>query len=139
MKSLKQAAIILAALVVIGGGLYYYYQKTPTLTGNDIVGPAHVAAGIEGSAKALGVTVTPHEVVEDSRCPVDVNCIWAGTVKVRATLSSDYGTVDQVFELGTPVTTTAQSVTLERVAPDKHQGTTLSPGDYVFYFVMKRR
>jgi hypothetical protein len=139
MKSLKQVAMILGALVVIGAGVYFYYMETPTLVGNDIVGPAHVVAKIEGSAKALGVTVTPHEVVEDSRCPLDVNCIWAGTLKVRATLSSDLGTSDQVFELGTPITTESVSVTLEKVAPNKHQGVTVSAGEYLFYFVMKRR
>ena len=32
---------------------------------------------------ALNVSITPKEVVSDSRCPSDVQCIWAGTVEVR--------------------------------------------------------
>lgn len=43
-----------------------------------------------GSAVALGekvrvgdVTVTPVAVVEDSRCPINARCIWAGRLVVR--------------------------------------------------------
>lgn len=43
-----------------------------------------------GSAVALGqkvrvgdVTVTPVTVVEDSRCPINARCVWAGRLVVR--------------------------------------------------------
>ena len=43
-----------------------------------------------GSAVALGqkvrvgdVTVTPVTVVEDSRCPINARCVWAGRLIVR--------------------------------------------------------
>ena len=32
------------------------------------------------------VLVTFHEVIEDSRCPQDASCIWAGQAKVRIEL-----------------------------------------------------
>lgn len=35
-----------------------------------------------------GVSVTLHEVVQDSRCPVDVNCIEAGAITAKVTFKS---------------------------------------------------
>jgi len=33
------------------------------------------------------ITVKFVEIVEDSRCPPDVNCVWAGNAKIKVTLS----------------------------------------------------
>ncbi len=40
------------------------------------------ALGID--VEAFGVSVTPFEIIEDSRCPPDVQCIQAGTLRVAA-------------------------------------------------------
>src|SRR5690349_861914 len=44
------------------------------------------------------------EVVEDSRCPKDTQCIWAGTVRVKVHFT--FGTLSQdvTLKLGEPVT-----------------------------------
>ncbi len=48
-----------------------------------------------GEAVALGETlvlgeveITPESVVEDSRCPVDADCVWSGQIIVRTTIAS---------------------------------------------------
>lgn len=47
-----------------------------------------VAAGIGETADlGGGLTVRPLEVVEDSRCPADVTCVWAGRLRLRAVVS----------------------------------------------------
>jgi hypothetical protein len=73
----------------------------------------------EGTPVALGVpvtvgdvAVTPIKVVEDSRCPVNANCVWAGRLIVETridgagwrdtaniTLGEDYGTHGKVIRL----------------------------------------
>lgn len=88
---------------------------------------------------ALGVSITVNDVVEDSRCPTDVTCVWEGTVKVRATLESGLGTADQVFELNKPITTEAEEVTLGGVAPAANSSVTLKDSDYTFYFEIRKR
>lgn len=98
-----------------------------------------ISAGIEQSASALGVTVTPREVLEDSRCPVDVTCIQAGTVRLRATLESGLGSAEQEFTLGEPVTTEVEEVTLVQVDPAPLSTESVGPQDYVFYFEIKKR
>jgi hypothetical protein len=37
------------------------------------------------------------EVIEDSRCPTGVTCIWAGSAKVKIEVSDDGMTVDHQF------------------------------------------
>ncbi len=88
---------------------------------------------------ALGVTITPVEMLEDSRCPANANCIWAGTVKVRATLESGLGTANQVFELNQAITTEAEEVTLVDVTPVARSGTSIGDSEYTFFFDIKKR
>src|SRR5262249_33992168 len=48
------------------------------------------AAGIGETADlGNGLTVQPISVVEDSRCPGDVTCVWAGRLRIRANVSGE--------------------------------------------------
>lgn len=94
---------------------------------------------INEGATAFGVQVVPLEVLEDSRCPVDVQCIWAGTVRVRTLLTSGLGEAGQVFELNKPITTEAEEVTLVEVLPEPRSGQKISSGDYRFIFKISKK
>lgn len=87
----------------------------------------------------MGVFVTPQLLVEDSRCPSDPNvrCIQAGTVKVKAQVTSGLGMGDIVFELNKPTTTEAAQITLVAVIPEKHAGITVAPEQYTFVFEVR--
>jgi hypothetical protein len=80
------------------------------------------------------VSIMPESVTQDSRCPEDVQCIQAGTVEVRATLTSALGTDERDFTLGEPVTTEAEAVTLVKVTPAKNSKTTIAESAYRFTF-----
>ena len=46
--------------------------------------PGVVAAAINGTADlGAGLRVRPLEVLEDSRCPQNARCVWAGQLRVR--------------------------------------------------------
>jgi len=111
--------------------------------GSDIevhtVTSADVVTRINEGASALGVTVTPREVLDDSRCPTDVQCVWEGTVRVRATLASGLGVAEQEFTLNTPITTEAEEITLTQVSPSPKAGVDIQERDYIFYFSIKER
>ena len=47
-----------------------------------------------------GIGVRPLEVLEDSRCPASVQCVWAGRVRIRAEVS---GAGSRELTLGEPV------------------------------------
>ncbi len=87
----------------------------------------------------LGVSITPNEVLEDSRCPINVTCVWAGTVRISATLVSGLGKSTQEFSLGEPVTTEAEEITLVRVDPVAYTDADIEASEYSFFFKVSKR
>lgn len=98
-----------------------------------------VSAKLGESVTALGETITPVKVLEDSRCPSDVQCIWAGTVRVDGTAQGGMGLGQLTFELGKMNTTEVNSITLVDVKPYPKSTTTIADEDYVFTFEVVRR
>lgn len=96
-------------------------------------------ARIDLGASTSGVTIIPLEVLEDSRCPIDVICVQAGTVRLRAELQSGLGTAEQVFVLGQPITTEAEIVTLTEVRPSRIADEEIVTGEYQFVFRVEER
>lgn len=87
----------------------------------------------------LDVQITPLKLLEDSRCPTDVTCIQAGTVRLQAKLSSGLGDATQEFKLGEPITTEAETVTLISVSPEPKSTVQLKDNDYRFTFTVTKR
>ena len=96
----------------------------------DTVGPSQ-AVTIEG------VTITPLEILEDSRCAEGVQCVWAGTVKLLANISKPSGNWTQTLELGKPVSTGTEEVTLVSASPNPKQGENIPFEKYGFEFEVK--
>ena len=79
-------------------------------------------------------------IEEDSRCPSDVQCIQAGTVRVKAEVVSGMGTSTSIFKLGQVFTTEAEVITLKGVTPEKNSKVAITDKDYRFVFnVMLRK
>ncbi len=80
-----------------------------------------------------GPIVQPVEVLEDSRCPMNARCVWAGRVRVKMVWIRGNGE-QQPFEatLGEPVQLADGQFTLESVRPEKRTDVTIKPGDYRF-------
>ncbi|GMU39209.1 MAG: hypothetical protein AMXMBFR23_00750 [Chloroflexota bacterium] len=70
-------------------------------------------------------------VVEDSRCPVDVTCVWAGQATVRVHLGAR-GTHDIVTGAGAPGAVEVDGWRVEVVAvePEPHSARPIAAGDY---------
>jgi hypothetical protein len=60
-----------------------------------------------------GLVVRPLAVIEDSRCPGNVTCIWAGRLRLRANVSGE----EIELTLGEPVTTSHGAIVLAVVSP----------------------
>jgi hypothetical protein len=114
-------------------------NDTATTTGQPPSGTVSVTARLGQGVSALNMTVTPLAVVEDSRCPTGVQCIQAGTVRVRVRLSSALGASEQVVALGGTMTTEAESVKLVSVTPYPSSGSQIASADYRFTFEVARR
>lgn len=117
---------------------------TKTLYGSEdfyvkLVASAGSMPRIGETTSILGVSITPNQVLEDSRCPVDVTCIWAGTVRLSATVVSGLGKANQEFTLNVPVTTEAEEITLVRVDPGTHSQSKIEASEYSFFFKVSKR
>lgn len=82
-----------------------------------------------------GPVVQPVEVIEDSRCPATVRCIWAGRVRVKMVWIRPTGE-QQPFEvtLGQSTPLADGNITLEAVRPEKRANAAIKPNDYCFSF-----
>jgi hypothetical protein len=73
-------------------------------------------------AAVNGPRVRADTVVEDSRCPVDTQCVWAGRLVVRVTVLGGGWSRQLDLTLGNPVTVADGSLTLVTATPPKRSG-----------------
>ena len=94
---------------------------------------SNVALGQQ--AYADGPIIQPVAVLEDSRCPMNARCVWAGRVRVKMLWIRGNGE-KQLFEitLGESTPLADGSITLESVLPDRMTNVKLKPADYRFAF-----
>lgn len=86
-------------------------------------------------AYADGPIIQPVAVLEDSRCPMNARCVWAGRVRVQMLWIRGNGEKQPfAVTLGESTPLADGSITLESVRPDKMTNVTLKPADYRFSF-----
>lgn len=80
------------------------------------------------------VVVTPMRVTEDSRCPMNARCVWAGRAVVETRIDGPGWRQTQPLTLGEPHTVRGVTVTLVSVEPATQTGTQIASADYRFAF-----
>ena len=113
-------ALSLSACVASGAA-------TPLPDGSDVA--------LGQRAMVDGPIVQPVEILEDSRCPMNARCVWAGRVRVKMIWWRGNGE-KQPFEvtLGESTPLADGAIRLESVRPEKRTDVTLKPEDYRFSF-----
>lgn len=113
------------------------------LAGCATVPPAFAGptAGLGQQAEVGGVRIRPIAIVEDSRCPVNVQCVWAGRLVILAEVEFKGGSEEfrGNLTLGQPLSWGAETLTLVAAAPPKLAGTTVRPAAYRFTFAVQPR
>jgi hypothetical protein len=131
MRPIPTPILALAALAALAGctsSLPAAFPPRPLEQADDLVRTVigrQVAVG--------GPKVTPLAVLEDSRCPMNARCVWAG--RVRLSVRIELGSGSQVREItqGQPIPVADGTLELVEVQPDKVAGgdpPALKPGDY---------
>lgn len=89
-----------------------------------------------GQAQRVGaLRVTPLDVVEDSRCPMNARCIWAGRVVVKVAIARGSDRLERRLTLGEATQTDLGRILLDSVTPARSTTTgTIDPADYRFHF-----
>lgn len=91
-------------------------------------------AGIGERVYVDGPYVTPLEVLEDSRCPADVMCVWAGRLRIKVRVDLGSGSREHELTLGEPVHIADGNLTLVEATPAKKTKTATPPEGYRFGF-----
>lgn len=81
-----------------------------------------------------GPVVTPLQVIEDSRCPMNARCVWAGRVVLKARIAGGSWSVERDLTLGTPIAVADGTLALVSVTPDRRTDRAIGPRDYRFTF-----
>ena len=131
---MRKTLTLAAALVFIGcSGTTEADYREPIVT---LDAPVEVTLRI-GEVTKVGDSALNAEllhVVEDSRCPIDVTCVWAGnaSVEVRLTVGTQPATTLRVNTATAPTSVDYGTVTFSivKVTPDPEQAVPTVPADY---------
>lgn len=97
--------------------------------------PRHEGPAAIGQATYVdGPIVTPLRLVEDSRCPENARCIWAGRIVLKVRITGGSWSVERDLVLGEPVQIADGALSLTSVTPNRNTASTIEPRDYRFGF-----
>lgn len=119
---IKPALALLAPLLLAGCVTYH------------VRGDGLARAALGETVQVDGPRVTLLQVLEDSRCPMNARCVWAGQVRLKVRVH--LGARDEERELtsGKPIPVADGTLELVEVQPDRVAGETLDPKNYRFGF-----
>jgi hypothetical protein len=91
-----------------------------------------IDARIGQTVNVGGPKVTPLKVLEDSRCPMESRCIWAGRVRLEVRI--DLGSGSHIRELASdkPIQVADGTLELQGVMPPRSTQHSIAPRDYRF-------
>ena len=118
---------------------------------NSPAGP-DVVAGTPFELRAGAVSVLPdgtwlkfERVQSDSRCPMDVMCVWAGDATVAVILDPTGGKTTQIprelhtQQNGSQISYGSYTIALTALAPYPRSSQEIRPADYIATFVVSVR
>jgi hypothetical protein len=141
----KLAALVVLIVTIFLGWYIYAQYKEVSLMNESISSPpssngavttsGEVALTVGGFATFDGLQITFDKIIQDSRCPVDVMCIQAGTVTAQVTLRSG-GKVQQANLVSDKVLYrfANYAIYLLHAAPAPHSKVEIDPNNYTIVF-----
>ena len=104
--------------------------------------PFSLHIGETATVAGEGLSVALRGVPGDSRCPLNVTCIWAGDATIQLRLRKE-GSAEAEIELHTnegPTEAPYQGYTiaLRKLEPYPRDGVAITPGDYVVTLLAAR-
>ena len=122
----------LAAALVLPLSACAIIPDTPRVNGD---------AATQGTPVALGETVwagdtilKPLAVTEDSRCPADVQCAWAGRLTVSTRIAATSWAQTAPLTLGEPYEVLGRTYILASATPEKNAAGEIAASEYRFTF-----
>lgn len=111
-------------------GAVFSVERLEGLSGEES-NPASATLALGESAYINGVRVSLIGIVSDSRCPADVQCIWAGELKVKVALKSDTDSEEtELSSIAEPYAFDSFHISITEAAPETHAGKEIQPSAY---------
>ena len=131
-------ALISACAFAAAAGCATMEPTIPAEPGVAFELPVAKTATLNGS----GARITFTQVKEDSRCPTDVTCVWAGDARIELTISRNGSSDDTKFLTISPANSEARSGDLQirfvGLTPVPRQADGNAPRAYVAQLVVNR-
>ena len=138
---MKRILLTLACLALAACGANdvtapVHAPEAPALAVSATLGtPFNLHVGETATVTGEGLTVTFNGVSSDSRCPIGVNCFWAGDGAVDVTIAkSGYATLNTTLHTTLSPQSVAYNgytVTLNSLSPYPRYGSTINPNSYI--------
>jgi hypothetical protein len=110
----------------------------------EIQAQTKVKLGVDNEKKATKdkIKIKFVSLIEDSRCPTDTNCIWAGNARIKIRVTDRRGK-SEFFELNTNGQPQAAAfagwyILLESLTPYPKSGVEITKDDYIATLSIKR-
>ncbi|QIK95792.1 hypothetical protein G7076_04320 [Sphingomonas sp. HDW15A] len=127
---MKALLFPLTAILAVAGCASY--PNGPIVDGGPIRNDGFAAIG--QPTKVGAVVVTPKALVEDSRCPMNARCVWAGQVIITARIDGAGWRETTRLKLGEAYQTRSGAIALTSVRPEKMAGAQTPLPAYLFGF-----
>ncbi len=129
--AMKHAILFAAALSLSACAVV---PNSPIVDSPHEVAQQGSAVGLLKPVQLGRAVVTPMRVTEDSRCPMNARCVWAGRVVVETRIDGIGWRQTQPLTLGEPHTVRGITVTLVSVMPEQQTGKQIGSAEYRFVF-----
>ena len=93
-----------------------------------------VTARLGQTVRVGGPRVTPLQVLEDSRCPMEARCVWAGRVRLSVRVASGAGSSVREIASDKPLQVADGQLELSNVMPPRSTQHPIKLSDYRFSF-----
>ncbi len=120
------------AIAIIAAALSLGACSTVPLSGAPVRSDGR--AGIGEPTRIGALVVTPQAVLEDSRCPINARCVWAGRLILKARIDGAGWRETVNLTLGETYRTHGTGLALVSGEPGKIAGTPPSPPASLFGF-----
>ena len=99
-----------------------------------------LAQGQTATVRGTDTRITFKQVREDSRCPVDVTCVWAGDAKIEIVITPDGSEGTRILSLTSPNETRVGNLRIRFVGltPVPRQADGNTPRNYLAEFVAEQ-
>lgn len=127
--------LLLASLVPLALSACAVIPDAPLVTGTPL--PEGASVALMQPVQVGDLVVTPREVVEDSRCPINARSVWAGRLIVRTRIDGAGWRDTADITLGETFGTHGQVIALVSGEPGTVAGRETSPEAYRFIYELR--